>query len=82
MLDYKSGDAKRPQLEINRDTCTCSNECVEYTVHNLSPNTKYQFQVAMVNELGMKGDFTDICETRTGKQNVLSLSTIVLYSRE
>ena len=36
----------------------------------------------MVNKLGMKGEFTDICETRTGKQNVLSLSTIVLYGRE
>ena len=65
---YRSGNAEKSlRLEISRD----SNKCVTYTVRNLSPNTKYQFQLAMVNELGMEGEFTDIFETCTGKQNVV-----------
>lgn len=72
LLKYNrcSNAEQSSRLEISRDDCTYSNKCVEYSVCNLSSNTKYQFQVAMVNELGIEGEFTDIIEACTGMQNI------------
>ena len=65
---YRSGNEENSsRLKISSDDYhTCGKKCVKYTVRNLSPNTKYQFQLAMVNKLEVEGKFTDT-EACTGK---------------
>ena len=69
LLKYStSNDAEPSRLEIRSDDddSILNTRLAKYTVRKLSPNTKYHFQLAMVNELEMEGEYveTDAC---TGK---------------